>query len=145
MTEANRRIHVAAEVALGDSSLQAAEILLGAGILPDAASRAYYAAHHYARAALLALGLESRSHQALRSLFGQHLVKAGHLPAALSRTLAHLQRDREDADYDRGFALDRSDAEALVASAREFVTAIRGFLERGGWLAPPTGAPPQQG
>ncbi|MBI5478930.1 MAG: HEPN domain-containing protein [Deltaproteobacteria bacterium] len=140
MTDDNRRVHVAAEVALGDGSLQAAALLLDAGLLPDAASRAYYAAHHYARAALLTLGLEARSHQGLRSLFGQHLVKAGHVPAALSRALAHLQRDREDADYDRSFALDRSDAEALVASAREFVATVRGYLDRGGWLAPPAGS-----
>jgi hypothetical protein len=134
VTEENRRGNVAIEVALGNGALASAELLLEAGQLRDAVSRAYYAAHHYARAALLTLGVEARSHEALRSLFGEHLVKPGHVPRASSRALSRLQRMREDADYERYFELDRAGADEEVAVARQFVTDVGSYLTTGGWL-----------
>ena len=69
MTEANRKRNARSEASLGDDALQAAEALLKLGLYNDAASRAYYAAFHYARALLLTEGLKpdsSRSRVAVR-------------------------------------------------------------------------------
>ncbi len=49
MTNGNRRANAAAEAALGDDALEAAEALLGIDLPNDAVSRGYYAAFHYAR------------------------------------------------------------------------------------------------
>jgi uncharacterized protein (UPF0332 family) len=134
MTNEHRQTHVAAELKRGDTSLHAAETLLAVGDFADAVSRAYYAVHHYVRAALLTLGIEARSHEGLRSLFGQHFIQTGLLKPAMSRTLSHLQQDREDADYERFFVLDREGAEERIAVARQFIEEMRRYLAAGGWL-----------
>ncbi len=64
MTEDQTRRSIAAEVARGDDALKSADLLLGAGQLADAVSRAYYAALHYGRALLLTFGEESRGRTA---------------------------------------------------------------------------------
>lgn len=68
MTGDNRRKNIAAEVRRGDESLESAEILVAAGKFADAISRAYYAAFHYARALLLTLGEEPKTHAGLERL-----------------------------------------------------------------------------
>jgi hypothetical protein len=45
----------------------------------DAISRAYYAAHHAARAALLMEGQQADPHKSVMTLFGLLLVKTGKL------------------------------------------------------------------
>lgn len=53
MNRENRRRNISVELERGQQALQAARLLLEAGIYPDASSRAYYAALHAARALLL--------------------------------------------------------------------------------------------
>ena len=60
MTPGNLKLQVQAEVERGDAALTAAETLLEAGLNYDAASRAYYAAFHFARALALAAICEPR-------------------------------------------------------------------------------------
>lgn len=61
MTDENRRVHVAAEVSRGREALRAARQRLDAGLLNDAVSRAYYAALHFALAAILTEGIDPKS------------------------------------------------------------------------------------
>ena len=128
MTEQNRAVNVAAEVAKGRASLAAAERLLELDLFDDAVSRFYYAAFHFASAALLVLGIEATSPRALLTLFSQHLVHPGHLSSRTGRALGILSSTRNQADYDRHFLLDRDGALEEAARARALIAEIESYL-----------------
>jgi uncharacterized protein (UPF0332 family) len=135
VTDDNIRHNVTDELALADSDLRAADALLGLDISPAAASRTYYAVFHATRALLLSVGIQSSSHKSLRSLFAQHFVKTGLLPAERSKELAQLEALRSSGDYDSSFALGPEEIRPELDKARRFVDDARELLRRGGWLA----------
>lgn len=134
MTEDQKKANIAAEVARGDSSLRSAELLLDAGQLADAVSRAYYAAFHYARALLLTLGEEARTHSGLERLLQRDLVRAGKLLPEVASVLSRLMTFRQNADYMAEYVFSEAMATEQVASARLFVREARKLLDEGGWL-----------
>jgi uncharacterized protein (UPF0332 family) len=96
---------------------------------PDAVlSRAYYAVFHAARALLVSLGLEVKSHRAVLNQVSEHFVKTGRLEPELARLLARMQRDREDADYEMSAVFTDSMAEQAIGDAERFLAAVRTLL-----------------
>ena len=123
MTDANRRINIASESVRAGESMQAARLLVEAGLLNDAESRLYYAIYHAAIAVLLTEGVEPRSHAGTISLLGLHFVKTGRMGTEDARLFARIQKYRIESDYGRDFPLT---PEAL----REDLEACQGFLDR---------------
>lgn len=133
MTDDNIRRNVEDELRLADSALAAAAALVGLGLAPDAASRAYYAALHAARALLFSLGIDPGSHRAVRTLVSRHFVQTGVLDPERSKELAQLEALRSAGDYDTAFALGSEQVRPEVDKARAFVAAVREILRRGGF------------
>ena len=77
MSDANE---IEAELSRARQWLQAAELLCENALYSDSLSRSYYAVLHAARAALLTQGVRVTSHEAVKRLFGLHLIKAGFSP-----------------------------------------------------------------
>jgi uncharacterized protein (UPF0332 family) len=102
------------------------------GLYNDAVTRMYYAAFHYASAALASVDVQVRSHRGLQSLFSLHLVKTGKLPFRRAKELKRLQSYREAADYDSDFRFDQDGANEELEVARRFVQALRDLLGAGG-------------
>lgn len=75
MTDESKRENILVEVRRAEDSLEAAKILLAAGKLADAVSRAYYACFHYARAMLLTEGHEARSHGGVERMLHRDFVR----------------------------------------------------------------------
>lgn len=134
MTAENVRQNSGEEFRLAETALRAAEALLGLGLFPDAASRAYYAVFHAARALLFSIGIEPRSHQALRTLIARHMVGPQALSAERSKQLAQLEALRSAGDYDSAFALGLAELRPEVEKARGFVEDARRILEKQGVL-----------
>lgn len=128
MTPEHLRQAIALEAERAEQALKAAEMLHQARFFYDAASRAYYAAFHYARALCLAAGEEPRSHQGVAHLLSLHFVRSGTLPTDTSRLYAGLQRFREAADYDAAFVLDEVGAAQALEDARTCVARARAWL-----------------
>lgn len=133
MTKDNRRRNALDEIARAEMCLAEASALAAAGFPYGAASRAYYAVFHAARALVFSVGLEARSHKGVVSLLGDHFVRPGRLSPAMGRLVSRMQRDREDADYAAGavFTVDEAsqmiaDAEAFLADARRLVSTDTG-------------------
>ena len=105
MTDDNKRANIAVELARCQESLQAARILIDAGLLRDGESRVYYAAFHAAKALLLTEGIEPRSHAGVAQLLGLHFIKTVRLDAGDGRLFARLQKYRIEADYSAEFML----------------------------------------
>ncbi len=134
MTGEHRRENIAVELERGAGSLKSAEILLREGQYPDAVSRAYYAAFHYARALLLTLGEEPLTHAGVERLLHRDLVRGGPLDPDVARIFGRLQKNRLDADYTSEIVFTARAAEDEVAAARAFIDAALAHLARGGWL-----------
>ena len=134
MTNENRKKNIAAEVRRGNETLEAAQILLDAGKLADAVSRAYYGAFHYARALLLMLGEEARTHSGLDRILQRDLVREGLLDPEAARLLARLMTYRFEADYSAEYVFTPSTAREEVSAAHQFVAEAKRVLLSGSWI-----------
>ena|SRR5579884_833814 len=134
MTGENRRKNIAIEVARAEEALRESEQLLNASMPTGAVSRAYFGAFHYARALLLTIGEEARTHRGIVQLVHRDLVREGKLDANVASLLSQLQRFRQEADYAAEVVFTAELAAREVAAARTFVEAAKDVLTRGGWL-----------
>lgn len=81
-------------------------------------------AQHCSQSGTAPEGKAFRTHNGLIAAFGQHLVKADILDAALGRALNRIQEVRIFADYSAE-APSLSDAESAVVQAEIFIAVIR--------------------
>ena len=136
MTEDQTRRSIAAEVARGDDALKSADLLLGAGQLADAVSRAYYAALHYGRALLLTFGEEPRTHGGLERLLQRDFVRTGKLAPEVGACFSRLMSFRQNADYVAEYVFTEGLAREQMENARTFLAAASALLRAGSWLGP---------
>jgi len=134
MTKDHRKARIAAEADKGNQALSAAKALLDLQLYNDAVARMYYAAFHFATAALVSVDVQPRSHRALQSLFSLHMIRPGKLSFQRAKELRRLQSYREAADYDAEFRFDKENAQEEFDTTQEFVSDIRKFLGDNGWL-----------
>lgn len=136
MTAEQLRGNATDEAARGRDALLAAEKLLEVGLGYDAASRAYYAAFHFARALCWQAGETPRTHHGVAILLSRHHVQTGKLPPDTDRRFAALEVYRERADYETGFVLDEEGARLAVSEARILVERMEALLRNLGALPP---------
>jgi uncharacterized protein (UPF0332 family) len=82
-----------------ERKLRAAELLLEAGELGDAASRTYYAVFHAISAVHLSQGETYSSHAQAIGRFNEKYVKTGIFPATFTKIVTRLFEDRQTGDY----------------------------------------------
>jgi len=115
-----------------ERALDEARLLLRDKKTEGACSRAYYAMHDAAHAALLASGVESpeaiiKTHHSLIAEFGKKLVLGGLIDAAHGRAFNKVQDMRLLADYSaEPPPLDAT--HAAVEQTEAFVAAIRSLI-----------------
>lgn len=122
------RNRIIAEWRRGMLSLQAAAVLIQAGLYADAISRMYYAILHTATAALLTKGIAPATHQAAAALLNQHLIHAGDLERALLDIYRDAMKTRHTADYDAAHIFSPGDAADSYQDAEQFIARIRRYL-----------------
>lgn len=123
-----RQHQIQAEWKRAQKALQAAELLQQNGLAEDAISRAYYAAMHAAKAALLVHDVIADSHAAVRRLFGQVLVMAEGVEREWAQILARSHDQRGAAEYNVDFAVDEEAADSLVREAQRFVERMAVYM-----------------
>lgn len=128
MTPLNRAANAKDEMARGNEALSAARVLLKAGLMNDAVSRAYYAAYHWASALLLSKGLEPKTHRGKIQMLSLHFVRTGLIAEEAAAHLSRLEDFREASDYSAAFSFSKADAEDAVRRAESFLAACRPFL-----------------
>lgn len=117
------------ELARADKALLAAKTLLENHLYEDCVSRTYYAVLHAAKAALIKAGVDADSHQAVRRMFGLHLVKTEKIEKHFAEILTAQQEDREIGDYDIYLDIEEDRAEKRVRDAEKFIQRIVKYLE----------------
>lgn len=116
------------ELGVADEELAVAALLLSNARPRQAASRIYYAAFHAARALLFSIGVDPRSHEAVRALLAQHFIRTGKLPKETGKVLPQLEGLRLAGDYDSVFTSGVAELEPELERARHFVAAARAAL-----------------
>jgi hypothetical protein len=137
VTPPNRRKAIPKELDKAEHALASAELLLAAGQIDAALNRAYYCAFHAARAALLTLGVQPRTHQGVNQRFNLDLVVPGHVEAEYLSILGRVQTQRELADYGVDTELGPPEAANEIAAARRFLRRIEALLREGRWIDVP--------
>ncbi len=112
-----------------EAKLRSAKLLLKAGEIEDAASRAYYAAYNSIRAVLLLLGEEPSTHSGVAFKLWTRLVREGLLEREYARILSILREAREEGDYTPIFTLSRDEVEDLVISSEKLVNRMKELME----------------
>ena len=125
---------VAGYLKKAERALEEARLLLDGGKTEGTCSRAYYAMHDAAHAALFATGDETsdaiiKTHHRLIAEFGKKIVLGGQIDANFGRALNRVQDIRLLADYDAA-PPSLTDAAWCVEQAEAFVAAVRGMITR---------------
>ncbi len=112
-----------------ERALEGARVLLASGDAEGACSRAYYAMHDAAHAALIAAGHEApdapiKTHHSLIAEFGKRLVLGGQMDAAFGRAFNRVHDIRLLADYSAE-PPPTDQAAWAVEQAEGFVAAVR--------------------
>ena len=123
---------VADYIGKAERALEEARWLLRGDKTEGTCSRAYYAMHDAAHAALFVTGNETpetiiKTHRTLIAEFGRKLVLGGQIDANLGRALNRVQDIRLLADYD-ATPPSLTDAAWCVEQAEAFVVAVRGLI-----------------
>lgn len=116
-----------------EETLREANILLKEDALRGAINRAYYAMFYALLALLATKQLGTSKHSGAIGLFDREFVKPGLLSKELSRSLRLAFNRRQAHDYAELVEVDRQTAEETANSAKEFVEAIRVFLQSQGY------------
>ena len=132
-----RRALVSARLAKAARKLVAARADIEAARWDEAASRAYYAMFHAARALLAARGVSARTHAGLAAVFADELVRTKELDADLGRWLGQGRRARELGDYDDFLSIDAQEAKEAVSRATRFLDEARRWLTARGFAVEP--------
>jgi len=123
---------VAGYMRKAERALDEARLLLRDEKTEGACSRAYYAMHDAAHAALLATGHETpdaiiKTHHTLIADFGKKLVLGGQIDASIGRAFNKVEEMRLLADYSaEPPALDKT--QGAVEKAEAFVAAVRSLI-----------------
>ena len=115
---------------LSGEKLEVAHELFRLSRFDDAISRAYYAMFHAAKAALLAINIETRSHAGVLNQFSKHFVKTGYASSKYSRMLAWAMQARETSDYSPTAKASALDAEQTIANAEAFQNKVQEILNK---------------
>ena len=120
--------------ARSEATLREMEVLFHKGFYNGAVDRAYYAAFHAATAALLSKELEFARHATVIAHFGREFAKTGLFDAKHHQTLIEAFNLRQKADYDYTTVISAETAQQVIRGCREFVEAVRIYLQREGYL-----------
>ena len=116
------------EIERAEKSLRAAKMLFEEKLYEDSISRSYYSILHAAKAALLMEGINATSHDAVKNLFGLHLVKTGKIERKYSVIFREEQDDRYLADYDTAFSPSEEQVKKRIEDAELFFNAMRSYI-----------------
>ena len=117
------------ELIRAKKALLAAKTLLENQLYEDCVSRSYYAVLHAAKAALATKDIEPESHNAVKRMFGLHLIKTGEIEKDFAKILTAEQEDRAIGDYNIYIEIEQDRALKRVRDAEKFVERIEKYLQ----------------
>lgn len=111
-----------------EEKLRSAKVLLKEKFVDDAISRAYYSAFLSAKALLLLLGSDVKTHSGLITMFNLKVVRGGLLPKETGRYLNELFEAGQTSDYSPISLFDVEDAKEYIKKAELFLSAVKKII-----------------
>jgi len=121
MTEETSKNYAKASLERAEKALKSAKLLQESGELEDAASRAYYAMFHAARAILFSKGISAKTHRGTISLFGEKIVKQGILTEEYADMLRKAFDLRQKSDYELYTQLNEQAIKETIKNAENLI------------------------
>ena len=121
MTEETSKNYAKASLERAEKALKSAKLLQENGELEDAASRAYYAMFHAARAILFNKGISAKTHRGTISIFGEKIVKQGILSEEYADMLRKAFDLRQKSDYELYTELNAETVKEAIKNAEKFI------------------------
>jgi hypothetical protein len=116
-----------------EQSLEEARYLMDGGKrLRSVANRIYYGMFYAVLALLIYEPYSSSKHTGVLYYFNKNFVKSGIFPESLGRHVNKAFELRQRGDYREYFELTKEQVEPLLGEAKEFITAIRAYLNASG-------------
>lgn len=109
--------------------LKAADMLYRIGCYKDAINRSYYAIFSAMRAVLALDGIDYAKHADVISYFQKTYIKTGIFEKKYSKYISIAFQIRNNCDYADFFLVSEDDAHEQLTHAREFIEAVRQYLE----------------
>ncbi len=109
--------------------LNDAEYLFSKGSYKSGNNRAYYSIFYAIRAVLALEGIDYKKHSGVIQHFQRVYVKTGAFDKRYSRIIMEANEIRNASDYDDFYLASKSETEEQICGAREFLTAVKAFLE----------------
>jgi len=125
MTREPSKNYAKASLERAEKALKSAKLPQKNGELEDAASRAYYAMFHAARAILFSKGVSARTHRRTISLFGEKIVKKGMLSEEYADMLRKAFDIRQKSDYELYAELNVEVTKEVIKNAQMFVKKVK--------------------
>jgi uncharacterized protein (UPF0332 family)/predicted nucleotidyltransferase len=119
---------------LANTGLTEARVLRDQNLWRAANSRAYYAVHYAAVAALYAIGVVRGKHSTVEAALNEFLVKPRLIEPEFGDIHRRLRQRREDSDYRPDFAPSAAETTGIIRDAERFVARIEQLLREHGAL-----------
>jgi len=121
MTEETSKNYAKASLERAEKALKSAKLLQENGEHEDAASRAYYAMFHAARAILFNKGISAKTHRGTISIFGEKIVKQRILSEEYADMLRKACDLRQKSDYELYTELNAETVKEAIKNAEKFI------------------------
>jgi len=125
--------NVSAYMLLAEQCLRDARSLYESGSYRSAAGRAYYAYFDAIRALLASKDVSTKSHSAIRMLFGEHFVKDGPFSRQDAKSFHELFLLRQNSDYEVDEDISENDVFDAIETVAEFVLQTEVYLRTNGF------------
>ncbi len=94
----------------------------------DAVSRAYYGMFYAAKAALISIDIDAKSHGGVLNQFSSHFIITGKMDRECGRMLASAMQERQVSDYSPLLTMSQANAERIISEAKIFVARVKKML-----------------
>ena len=111
------------------NTLGEADLLYGNGYFNTAINRLYYACYYAAVALLLSRGIETATHNGVKTRLSMHFVRNGKLSIEHSTTFGLLFDKRHSSDYSDFAYCDAALVEMLRPRAEAFIDAVSKLIK----------------
>ncbi len=125
MNAENREDYIKYRLHRAEDALEDALILSEKDKWNTVVNRLYYACFYAVIALLLKNGIETRSHDGVRTQFGLHFIKTGVIDKQQGKLFSKLFDFRQKGDYGDLFDYDEVTVKPLIDKVREFIEELK--------------------
>ena len=128
LTEEDRRALVAYRLERAHETMKEIPYHIENGYYATAVNRLYYACYYATVALLISEGLQSATHNGVKTLLGLHFVHTGKLENKYGKAFSRLYELRQSGDYDDFVYCDKEMTDEYYPKAIAFIQAVEDLI-----------------